>query len=159
MRIEKRLLTLAAFLAAFTLAGIALPAYAQDGALPSQISLSMTPDPTTSINVTWTTIGSAVSNPVVLVWQANERESSAATFTASATTRAVSSSTIAGVTQKTFYSAAITGLKKGTDYSYRVGTHGHTSDVRSFKTAGDNNGSFTFIYFSDSQTRDIHARG
>jgi hypothetical protein len=159
LRIGKKFLTLGVLIAAFSLTTIALPVYAQDVVLdPSQIALAMTTDPTTSINITWTTIGSAVSNPVVAVWQANKNESSAATFTASAVTRTVANSTIP-VTQKTFYSATITDLKKNTNYSYRVGTDGHMSDVRSFKTAGDNNGRFTFIYFSDSQTKAEHARG
>ncbi|WP_217560622.1 S-layer homology domain-containing protein [Paenibacillus sp. GbtcB18] len=45
-----------------------------------------------------------------------------------------------------------TGLKAGTDYSYRIGDgqDGHWSDIRSFTTGGAGN-AFTFLYTTDPQ--------
>jgi hypothetical protein len=131
---------------------------AEDSALiPNQIALAMTSEPTTSININWTTIDTTPTDPVVMVWPANSRESGAMEFDAQVETRTVDSSNISGVTAKNFYSAAITGLKPNTAYCYRVGTAGEMSEAGSFETAPDNNGQYTFIYFSDSQVSGVHS--
>jgi hypothetical protein len=123
---------------------------------PAQIGLAMTTSPQTSMNITWITIDAGLEEPSVVVWQSNKRETSAVTFKANAETRSVSRSTLkdeAGlwVMQKTFYSAKVTGLKADTEYSYRAGSKGAMSEVKSFTTAPNNNGRFTFLYFSDPQ--------
>ncbi|OPX84111.1 MAG: Calcineurin-like phosphoesterase [Pelotomaculum sp. PtaB.Bin104] len=123
---------------------------------PSQIGLAMTSEPTNSIIINWTTIDTTLTDPVVQVWQANKDESSAVEFTAQAEKRAVTYSTM-GAAEKNFYSATITGLKPNTQYSYRCGTEEEMSEVHSFETAPDNNGKYTFIYFSDSQVAGNHS--
>lgn len=125
---------------------------------PEEIALSMTADPSTSININWTTIDTTLTNSVVLVWAKNDKESSTQTFTATAVMNTVSKSTIPGVTSKTFYSAKVTGLKANREYLYRCGTPGEMSAVHSFKTAPNNNGSYTFLYVSDSQVSGNHSK-
>jgi hypothetical protein len=127
---------------------------------PEQIGLSMTSEPQTSIGVTWTTLNTVTPRAgQVVVWQSNKRESSAVTFQdTTPEIRTVSASTIPGTTQKTFFSVKVTGLKSDTRYSYRVGSEGAMSEVRSFTTAPDNNGQFTFVYFSDSQIGAPHEK-
>lgn len=125
---------------------------------PNQIGLAMTSEPTTSMNINWTTIDTALENPLVLVWQANKTKSDAVQYDAQVETRAVTSSTISGVTHKNFYSAAIDNLKANTKYNYQVGTEGAMSEVLSFETAPNNNGKYTFIYCSDSQVAGVHSK-
>lgn len=130
---------------------------------PEQIALALTSNPQTSIRVNWTTIDTALTNPAVLVWEKNAKEETAEVFAATVETRDVNLSTILDssnqpITKKNFYSAEITGLKPNKEYSYRCGTRDAWSDVRSFKTAPDHNGEFTFIYVSDSQVSGNHSK-
>ncbi|MCR5050448.1 MAG: fibronectin type III domain-containing protein [Paludibacteraceae bacterium] len=48
------------------------------------------------------------------------------------------------------HKALATNLKPGTDYSYRVGYDGHWSEPAHFRTAGDKQEEFSFIYMTDS---------
>ena len=97
-------------------------------------------------------------NPAVLVWSANDSENNASIFSAYAENRVVTRSTIAVVAAKTFYSAPITGLKPNTKYNLRCGAAEEMREVRSFKTAPDNRGQYTFLYMSDSQASGNHSR-
>ena len=48
------------------------------------------------------------------------------------------------------HKALAEGLKPGTDYSWRVGTEGHWSEVGHFRTAEEKEEEFSFIYMTDS---------
>ena len=48
------------------------------------------------------------------------------------------------------HKALATGLKPGTEYSYRVGYEGHWSEIGHFRTADEEQGEFSFIYMTDS---------
>ena len=152
-------LVLATMFTTLSLSSAAFAADPSETKIPNQIGLAMTSEPTSSISINWTTIDTTLTNPIALVWQANKKENSAVKFDAQAVTRTVSSSTISGVTQKNFYSVTIDGLKANIKYNYRIGTEGAMSEVHSFETAPANNGKYTFIYFSDSQCKDAHAKG
>lgn len=125
---------------------------------PAEIAVAVTTEPTSSMSINWTTIDTSLTDPKVLVWEASKSESSAATFDATTETRTVSASTIAGVTQKSFNTVTLTGLTSDREYSYRVGTAGAMSEVKSFRTASENNGKYTFIYVSDSQVSGNHSK-
>ncbi len=149
--------------ASVVLSGVspALADVSRPGLSPQQIGVSMTSDPQTRMNISWTTIEPA-SNAMIRVWDWNRPESSAKSFAVTATTMPVSNSSIlvdgVPVATKTFYSAKIDGLRANRTYKYRVGSEGNYSDVKSFTTAPDNNGKFTFVYFSDSQIKKTDAK-
>lgn len=142
---------------------------AADGAVdqttvPQQIAVAMTAEPTTSVNINWTTIDTSLTNPVVLVWKGTEAESTATRIEAQVETRNVTNSTIKdgenqAITAKNFYTAAITKLQPNTEYKYRVGVENAMSEIAAFTTAQDNNDGYTFIYFADSQVSGNHAKG
>ena len=48
------------------------------------------------------------------------------------------------------HKALATGLKPGTEYTYRVGYEGHWSETGRFRTADAEQGAFSFIYMTDS---------
>ncbi len=48
------------------------------------------------------------------------------------------------------HKALATGLKPGTEYTYRVGYEGHWSETGHFRTADAEQGEFSFIYMTDS---------
>lgn len=130
---------------------------------PEEIALSMTSEPTTSMSINWTTIDTTLTDPMVSVWEKNAKESTAVKFNAKVETRNVSNSTILNgsgqrISMKNFYSAAITGLKPNKEYNYRCGATDAMSEVKSFKTAPNNNGEYTFIYVSDSQVSGNHSK-
>ena len=161
-RLLSAVLSLTVIVSVFSLSGAALTIVNPTKA-PEQIALAMTSTPETSMNVNWTTIDTTLTNPVVMVWAKNSKESSAVAFNAAVETMTISNSTILDssnnrITMKNFYSAAITGLKPNTEYSYRCGVAGSMSEVKTFKTASNSNGEFTFLYFSDSQVSGNHSK-
>jgi acid phosphatase type 7 len=65
-------------------------------------------------------------------------------------------STLAGIVDNskrsyTVNKAIVTNLKPNTDYSFRVGSEGHWSNVGTFKTAPSNKSDFSFLYTTDPQ--------
>jgi len=126
---------------------------------PEQIALAMTTDPQTSISINWTTLDTTLTEAKVWVWEAGENENTALEYPALIETRNVYNSTIAGVTQKNFYSVTVTGLQAATEYNYRCGVIEAMSGVGSFTTAQTGNDEFTFIYISDSQVSGNHSKG
>lgn len=48
------------------------------------------------------------------------------------------------------HKALATGLRAGTDYSWRVGKDGHWSEIAHFRTAEEQNEEYSFIYMTDS---------
>lgn len=124
--------------------------------LPAQIGLAITADPSTSININWTTIDTSLTGAKVKVWEKTSGEIAAVTYDAKIEKRAVSNSTIKDssgqtVINKNFYSITLTGLKPDTEYSYKCGTSDIMSEVKSLKTAKAGTDQYTFIYIADSQ--------
>ncbi len=131
---------------------------------PQQIALALTSDPQTSISINWTTIDTSLTGAKVKIWESGADESTAFTRDAATEKRTVASSTIKDssdqpVTEKNFYSVTVDGLTPDTEYNYRLGTDAVMSGVKSFKTAQDDTGEFSFIYVSDSQVDGSHAKG
>ena len=52
------------------------------------------------------------------------------------------------------HKAIAEGLQPGEQYSWRVGTDGHWSEIGSFQTAGKKQKEFSFIYMTDSHIQD-----
>lgn len=132
--------------------------------LPAQIGLTMTTDPATSVSINWTTTDIGLTDAKVMVWEKAAGENTAVTYNANIENRTVSNSTIKTgsgqtVTNKNFYSAAVTGLKPNTEYYYKCGALSIMSQVRSFTTAKISNEEYTFIYISDSQVSDNNSKG
>ncbi|MGB4439202.1 MAG: metallophosphoesterase family protein, partial [Sedimentibacter sp.] len=139
-------------------------AFAADATqIPQQIALALTSEPQTSISINWTTIDTSLTGAKVKVWKGAD-ESTAVYHDAVIEKRTVGSSTIKDsssqpITEKNFYSVTIKGLTPDTEYNYKLGTDAAMSGVRSFKTAQDDKGEFSFIYVSDSQVDGDHAKG
>ncbi|KNY27643.1 fibronectin type III domain-containing protein [Pseudobacteroides cellulosolvens] len=132
--------------------------------MPSQIGLGMTTDPQTSMSINWTTVDTTLTDAKVSVWEKTYGETGAGAYTAKIEKRTVSSSTLKdknnqAVTSKNFYSTTLTGLKANTEYQYRCGTTGMMSEIKSFKTAQDNQDTYTYIYMSDSQVSGNNSKG
>ncbi|KNY27055.1 fibronectin type III domain-containing protein [Pseudobacteroides cellulosolvens] len=132
--------------------------------IPSQVALSMTTDPQTSISINWTTTDTSLTDSQVSVWEKTYNEDAAVHYPAKIEKRAVSSSTLKDVNNnavisKNFYSATLTGLKPDTEYFYRCGASGMMSEIKSFKTAKESDDPYTYIYISDSQVSGNDSKG
>ena len=68
----------------------------------------------------------------------------------------IDSTKLAATTKFTYVShkALAENLQAGTDYSWRVGYKDHWSDIAQFRTQDDDQGSFSFVYMSDSHIQD-----
>ena len=123
-------------------------------------------DPKTRMAFCWFT-NEGVTDGVVELWELiGERlkvRGERLEFPATATTTvplhyAISSSGIlkkAKIDKRTAFryvshKAVATGLKPGTEYSWRVGTEGHWSETGHFRTADVEQEEFSFIYMTDS---------
>ena len=129
-------------------------------AAPAQIGVTMTEDPQHSVSVTWTTIDTNLTDPVVTV--------NGMTFNAVKTVRAVTSSNLTAangtaVTQKAFYNAILTGLEPGTAYTYVCSAKGADGEVYAgaggtFRTAPSAGDDFTFMYWADPQASGVNGK-
>ena len=123
-------------------------------------------DPKTRMGFCWFT-NEGVTDGVVELWEMRGERLKARgerlEFPATATTTeplhyAISSSGIlnaAHIDKNTAFryvshKAVATGLKPGTEYSWRVGTEGHWSETGHFRTEDAEQGEYTFIYMTDS---------
>jgi predicted phosphodiesterase len=132
---------------------------------PAQIAASMSEDPQHSVNITWTTIETSLVDAKVSVYAGNQLVT---TVSATKTIRSVSNSNLidkAGntVTQKAFYSVAVTGLEANTEYTYVCSAIDATGNVfastgNSFKTAPSTTDEFSFIYLSDTQSSGVNGK-
>ncbi len=116
-------------------------------------------DPKTRMAFCWFT-NEGVTDGVVELWEIRGER---LVFPATATTTvplhyAISSSGIlkkAKIDKRTAFryvshKAVATGLKPGTEYSWRVGAEGHWSETGHFRTADVEQEEFSFIYMTDS---------
>ena len=119
---------------------------------PDRIILNPTPDPTTSVAVTWrtdTTIHSGFCE-----WQPatatkinpeSNRSAESGTKTVTYTFKEEPAITV------NQHSYILNGLKPGTKYVYRVGAGKWWSEWFEIETFGINNEPYSFIYFGDPQ--------
>jgi len=119
---------------------------------PDRIILNLTRDPSHSMAITWRT-DSTVENSVVQWIESTPGPKFQADV-----------QTIKAKTEKfvnryegepkfaaLYHSAILTGLKPSTRYLYRVGDGRNWSEWLQFKTAGDQEEAFSFLYFGDAQ--------
>lgn len=119
-------------------------------------------DPKTRMAFSWFT-NEGVTDGVVELREVGIQKSEFRIIEATATTTvplhyAISSSGIlkkAKIDKRTAFryvshKAVATGLKPGTEYSWRVGTEGHWSETGHFRTADVEQEEFSFIYMTDS---------
>ncbi len=119
-------------------------------------------DPKTRMAFCWFT-NEGVTDGVVELREVGNQNSEFRIIEATATTTvplhyAISSSGIlkkAKIDKRTAFryvshKAVATGLKPGTEYSWRVGTEGHWSETGHFRTADVEQEEFSFIYMTDS---------
>lgn len=124
----------------------ALVTYANNGA-PENIILNWKDDPSTSQAVTWRTSG-IVKEGYAEIAQAD----AAPTFIYSAIReKAVTEELETANGTKYYHSVNFDSLKPNTLYVYRVGKENHWSEWFHFRTAGNGEKSFSFIYFGDAQ--------
>lgn len=124
----------------------ALVTFANTGA-PENIVLTWKEDPSTSQAVTWRTDESinhgyaeiALADAAPTFWETSTQHKA----------ETVILQTENGL--KYYHSVNFIDLKPNTLYAYRVGTDEHWSEWFHFKTAGNGNEPFSFIYFGDAQ--------
>ena len=152
----------------FTFGLLSAPVMAAVGpdVTPAQIGVTMTEDPQHSVSITWTTIDTTLTNPVVSIFLLNG--DLVKTVDAVKTNRNVSNSGLrnaagSAVTQKAFYNAGIDGLEPDTMYMYICSAldedgEVYTSEGNTFKTAPSAKEEFTFIYLSDTQSSGVNGK-
>lgn len=138
--------------------------------MPYCVVANINGNPTTQMAFAWFTNSTTVPGKVQLVAKADATESD---FTSpielTATLQAADKLNYAVSTSGILKAAALptgtkfnytshkvlaTDLTPNTVYSYRVGTDGYWSDIRSFRTASANKDEFTFLYMTDSHIMD-----
>lgn len=116
---------------------------------PQRIVLNLTETPSTSIAVTWRTIGE-IKKPEVQIAEPTNWIEFKKNY------RSVDLRNIKVITDENFevfhHSAIIKGLKPNTLYAYRVGGDTIWSEWNQFKTAQDKAESFKFVFLGDPQT-------
>ena len=132
---------------------------------PAQIGVAMTEAPQHSVNITWTTISTNLTNPTVTIYLGGEVIK---TVAAAKTNRSVSSSNLrnesgSAVSQKAFYEALIDGLDPDTTYTYVCGAEdaggaSYVGEGNTFKTAPAARDEFTFIYLADTQSSGVNGK-
>ena len=119
---------------------------------PDRIILNVTPDPTTSVALTWRT--DTTIHEGFCEWQlaTDTRIKAEDGLSAKVKTKTVS---YLYKDEPTIFanqhSSILNGLKPGSKYIYRVGAGSYWSEWFEFETAGVNNEPFSFIYFGDPQ--------
>ena len=120
----------------------------EDTCAPERIILNLTENPSTSQAVTWRTC-SMVEEPKAQIALATD---SSAFEEDVQTIHAVSQKVSLGREGIVYqYSVVFQSLEPDTIYAYRVGTGDNWSEWNQFRTAGDNQHPFTFVYLGDPQ--------
>ena len=115
---------------------------------PQRIILNLTDSPSTSIAVTWRTMGE-IPHPQIKFAEISDWRELDSTFSiadARSEKVKIDSSTFAY-----HHSALIKNLKPNTTYSYRVGGGSNWSELTQFTTANSENTPFEFVFFGDPQ--------
>jgi 3',5'-cyclic AMP phosphodiesterase CpdA len=119
-----------------------------DNLFPQRIVLNLTPEPATSIAVTWRSL-SEVYNPIVQIAESTQWINFKQKVTE---INASKESFITDKSQEVFhYSAVIKNLLPNTVYVYRVGSDSIWSEWNQFTTADSKNTPFKFVYLGDPQ--------
>lgn len=133
-------LALTGFLAALP---CALMAETGSGPCPDHIALTWAGDPQTTQTITWRCAAGAGTGTI--------EYSAGTSLGADAKKVGVKSAQYkSDLGVDSLFSATLTGLKKDTVYSYRVGSGDRWSEAATFRTAGS--GDFEFLVFGDSQS-------
>lgn len=126
----------------FDLTHLTAKTEAPKGPQPSRVILTPTETPETSQNITWQGATETATTAKVQIRPA----------------AGGSARTVKGYEQEKsvnnpfpHFSATVTGLKAGTDYSYRVASGSDWSDWHDFTTADPNDKEFECIYYGDAQ--------
>ena len=115
--------------------------------IPSRIALNWSDDPTTSISVTWRT-STNIENAYAEIAIADD---SANFITWRTQVIAKTEKWNQGKYSAHFHSVTFSKLKPDTLYAYRVGSEKVWSAWYQYRTASENSGSFSFIYFGDAE--------
>ncbi len=137
---------------------------------PHSIVANINGDPTTRMAFAWYTGAGVTGGKVQLVKKADAVEADfASPIEVAATAKEAKDMRYAvgtsGILKKTGLSltstfdytshkAIATELTPNTTYSYRVGTAGHWSDIKTFTTAAAGKDAFSFLYMTDSHIQD-----
>lgn len=155
MRIFRTLVPRAIVLAlvlALSLSGAVLAADNPLGASPApdHLTLTWSADPATTQTITWRT-DTSVNQTVVQYTEAG-RSFPAKSRTAEGTVDKLSSN----LGEMNIHTVTLTGLKPGTQYTYRVGDGSRWSEPHMFTTEAQNVNSFQFLIFGDSQSGSVN---
>ncbi|MFN8344801.1 MAG: metallophosphoesterase family protein [Spirosomataceae bacterium] len=112
---------------------------------PDQILLTLSGDPTTTMDIQWRN-KPEVKNGKVIYWA----EATQDTLTATATAFRMEDRLLRNDRYIQRFTARLTQLKPGTVYFYRVGEKGAWSEIASFKTQAAKPEAFSFIWFGDT---------
>lgn len=120
--------------------------------VPDNIVVTVTPDMTSSMALTWRT-SSDVADGVVQYMPLGREDGNAGLLEAPASVTALFSDELLSDKAVNCHSATLAGLKPGTAYRYRVGSAsaGAWSEYRVFSTLPEAPDSFTFAYYGDVQ--------
>ncbi len=118
---------------------------------PSQITLTMTEDPTTSITIQWST--SPETKNGVVEWHKKSNSKEESTNKTSANFISIIDPPLKNNPEIYRWYATLKSLEPDTMYEYRVGSPDMQiwSDWYTFKTAPAQTSSFSFIYLGDAQ--------
>lgn len=115
---------------------------------PQRIILNLTDSPSTSMAVTWRTMGEVVTPQIRLaettVWR--EIDSTFSLVNVKSEKVKIDSTAFAF-----HHSAVLSNLKPNTTYSYKIGSGKDWSEWSQFTTAKANNEPFEFVFFGDPQ--------
>ncbi len=140
------ILLLSTLLLALTAACLAtdVPQRTRATATPDHVALSWTANPATTMTITWRTDSTVTTGFVryqkgkVLADKAGQVKAESRDFTTD-------------LGDARIFSATLTNLAPGTEYSYRVGEGSNWSQGGAFKTADRKTNAFKFLLFGDSQ--------
>lgn len=116
--------------------------------VPERIIINLTAEPTTSIAVTWRTIGAVNVSSAQFAPGVDRFDSSVKIITVPA---AQTSYVLENGKSTHHHSAVLTGLSPSTQYLYRVGGDSVWSEWNYFTTASKGNEGFSFLYLGDAQ--------
>ena len=140
-----------------------LPAFGQTNpyppsARPDRINLTVTEDPSSSMAATWRTDESVKEGVAEIVLASANPLSIGDAIRVQARTETLQTPdgsykdlTWEGVTAN-YHSVVFQDLQPNTLYTYRVGDGANWSEWFQFRTAGQNDGKISFLYFGDAQT-------